>query len=316
MSSRILVTGGSGFLGRNLGTLLRASHEPVLGSRNHQANARAREISGCETVPLDVSNIDSVRDVVSAVRPQIIIHAAATKYVGLAESHPLECVDINVRGSQNVARAAVESDVEVVIGVSTDKAASPIGGTYALSKALMERVYCAMDGTSDTSFACVRFGNIAWSTGSVFPEWKAMTEKDGHVTSTGPDMTRFFMSVTDAAEVVLSAMRNIDELRGSVLIRPMQAAAIREILDVWTRLFDCTWAPGERRIGDQDHEWLIGPADASRTRTATVDGEPAFIISPTAAGSPPSEVVELTSATAPRLSAVEIESLIQAPQDC
>src|SRR5262249_10626782 len=152
----------------------------------------------CTVLPLDVSNIESVRDVLAETSPDVVVHAAATKYVDLSERQPMECLDVNVIGSQNVARVCIEKKVQTVIGMSTDKSAPPVGNTYGLTKALMERMLCAMNGKTETNFACVRHGNIAWSTGSVFPIWKRMHDTAGVIQSTGPDMTRYFSTVEEA----------------------------------------------------------------------------------------------------------------------
>src|SRR5262249_54012765 len=158
----------------------------------------------------------------------IIIHAAATKFVDLAEKEPMECVDVNVVGSQNVARVAVDRSVDTVIGISTDKASPPVRNTYGLSKALMERLFCSMDSKTDTQFVCVRYGNVAWSTGSVLPIWKAMHETSGVIRTTGPEMRRFFFTVDEAVSLVLTAMQHVKELRGKVLSRRMKAARIAD----------------------------------------------------------------------------------------
>ena len=131
----------------------------------------SERFAGVKCMPMDVSNIESVRDAFVEFRPDVVVHAAATKFVDLSERQPMECVDINVTGSQNVARVAVERGVKKVVGVSTDKAAPPIRNIYGLSKSMMERMYCSMDSKADTRFACVRYGNVAWSTGSVLPIW-------------------------------------------------------------------------------------------------------------------------------------------------
>ena len=81
---------------------------------------------------------------------------------------------MNILGSTNIARASIEKGVHTVIGISTDKAAPPVPNIYGSSKAIMERMFCSLDYSNDTNFSCVRFGNIAWSTGSVFPIWKKM----------------------------------------------------------------------------------------------------------------------------------------------
>src|SRR5690554_6327161 len=123
MKKTILITGGTGFLGRQLALFLKKDYKIILGARNNKQNMTASKITGCTAVPLDITNIESVRDVFSEFNPDIIIHAAATKYVDLAEKQPMECIDVNVLGSQNVARVAVERNSGIVVGVSTDKTA-------------------------------------------------------------------------------------------------------------------------------------------------------------------------------------------------
>src|SRR3982751_130954 len=144
MKKSVLVTGGTGFLGRHLGLALKDDYAVVLAGRNNSLNRSAQHSTGCAVLPLDVTNIESVRDVFVEVKPQIVIHAAATKYVDLSERYPMECLDVNVLGSQNIARVSVEKGVETVVGMSTDKSAPPVSNTYGLTKALMERLFCAM----------------------------------------------------------------------------------------------------------------------------------------------------------------------------
>lgn len=310
-SRRILITGGSGYLGRGLALALAPSHEVHLGSRNQKANAVAEAATGCPALPLDVTNIESVRDVFSEVRPQVVVHAAATKYVDLSERMPMECIDVNVTGSQNVARVAVERGAETVIAVSTDKAAPPVGNTYGLSKALMERMMCAMDAKSATAFACVRFGNIAWSTGSVFTEWRRMQEASGVISSTGPDMRRFFFTVDEAVELVLSAMRNIDLLRGRILARPMKVAEIRDLLATWMDLYGGRWEPAGERLGDRPDETIVGGPESAYTEVIELDGVERYAISPTGRVSQPIGR-EVSSATEARLSESEMRELLAA----
>ena len=123
---KILITGGTGFLGINLAKKLKTKFKVVLGARNNKQNFYAKKITNCQIVPLDVSNINSVRDAINVVKPKIIIHAAATKFVDLSEKFPFECIDCNILGSSNIARVAIDKNVETVIGISTDKASPPI----------------------------------------------------------------------------------------------------------------------------------------------------------------------------------------------
>ena len=229
----ILVTGGTGFLGRALARELKGEHRVVLTGRNNKQNAFSQQFTGCEVLPMDVSNIESVRDTFVEVKPDLVIHAAATKFVDLAERQPMECVDVNVTGSQHVIRVAVERGVKGVIGISTDKAAPPVRNTYGLSKAIMERMLCSMNSKADTRFVAVRYGNVAWSTGSVLPLWNEMHNREGLIGTTGPDMTRFFFTVGEAVALVRTAMEGLQEFQGKVLSRAMKSARIRDLLETW-----------------------------------------------------------------------------------
>lgn len=308
----ILVTGGTGFLGRRLGLALRDDHEVVLAGRNNKQNRYAEQFTGCRTLPLDVASIESVRDVFLEVKPDVVVHAAATKFVDLAERQPLECVDVNVVGSENVARVAMERGVDTVIGISTDKAAPPVRNTYGLSKALMERVFCTLDGKTDTRFSCVRYGNVAWSTGSVLPIWKGMHDRDGVIGTTGPDMRRFFFTVDEAVALVLAAMNHIDELHGTVLGRTMKSARIGDILDIWIARHGGRWEQIEGRPGERDDEFLIGDLELPYTRSVRYDGVEHFVISFNEKAPQPLER-GLSSANAERLSEDEIVAIIDNP---
>lgn len=314
MSETVLITGGTGFLGRNLAIALRDQYRVVLTGRNNKQNALARELTGCDVFPMDVTNIESVRDVSVETQPSIVIHAAATKFVDLAEKLPLECVDVNVIGSQNVARVSMEKNVKIVLGISTDKAAPPVRNTYGLSKALMERVFCSLDGKSDTKFACVRYGNVAWSTGSVLPLWKKMHDETTVIQSTGPEMRRFFFSVDEAVGLVLTALMHIDEIRGKVLSRYMKAAQISDLLAVWTGSKGGSWEKANGRPGEREDEFLIGELELPFTTELEYDNVTHYLISfNEEVSSPLTEIV--SSASTGRLTEPEMLDLIDAQRE-
>lgn len=275
---KVLITGGSGFLGKTLANKLKSNYKVILCSRNNGNNYQAHLETGCEIIPMDVSNINSVRDVVYEVSPDIIIHAAATKFVDLSEKNPHECIDVNIVGSQNVARIAIEKNVSYVIGISTDKAAPPVGNIYGHSKAVMERLFCSLNGKTDTVFSCVRFGNISWSTGSVFPIWSKMIEKEGIIQSTGPEMRRFFFTVDDAAELVIRAMKNKKLVAGKILSLKMKAAQIEDILNVWTKHFGASWKKISGRPGDKLDEYLIGDIEVPNTIEIELEKKTHYLI--------------------------------------
>jgi UDP-N-acetylglucosamine 4,6-dehydratase len=311
--SKILITGGTGFLGKRLGKKFRQmGHSVMLSGRNNKQNYLAAQFSGCEALAMDVTHIESVRDIVSQVKPDTIIHAAATKFVDLSEKQPMEAIDVNVVGSQNVARVAIDKGIDLVIGISTDKASPPVRNTYGMTKALMERLFTAMDGKTATRFLCVRYGNVAWSTGSVLPIWRRMHQETGNISTTGPEMLRFFFSVDEAVELVATAFENADRLHGQVLARAMKAARMEDILKVWVREKGGNYQRVSGRPGERDVEFLIGEQELPYTRQEIMHGIPHYIISFNRKVDHPIQEV-LSSGNAPRLTEEEILAFIDNP---
>ncbi|MEH2337584.1 polysaccharide biosynthesis protein [Nostoc sp.] len=308
----ILITGGTGFLGKRLGIALKNNHSVVLTGRNNKQNFQAQKFTGCPVLPMDISNIESVRDVFTVVKPNIVIHAAATKFVDLAEHQPMECIDVNVVGSQSIARVSVEKNIEAVIGISTDKAAPPVRNTYGLSKAIMERLFCAMNGKAGTKFTCVRYGNVAWSTGSVLPIWKKMYEETGIIRSTGPEMRRFFFTVDEAVGLIVTALENIDYLQGKVLARQMKSAQIKDILTTWTNYKGGHWEKMEGRPGERNDEFLIGELELAHTSEKIFKDILHYVISFNEIASKPLSEV-FSSENAERLSESGILKIINNP---
>ncbi len=296
-------------MGKKLGLFLKENYNVVLGSRDNKLNFLAGQVTGCTVTPLDVTNIESVRDAVNEFKPDIIIHAAATKFVDLSEKFPMECVDINILGSQNVARVAVDKKVGVVIGISTDKASPPVRNIYGMSKAVMERIFCSMNEKAETKFACVRYGNVAWSTGSVLPIWSEMHKNTGVVGTTGPEMRRFFFTVDEAVQLVNTALENIEEVKGKVLSREMKSAQIEDILKVWVKSKGGRYEKIVGRPGERNDEYLIGEIELPYTTEKTFNGIKHFIISFNQKAKKPLAQV-YSSANAKRLSDKEILQLI------
>lgn len=311
---KILITGGSGFLGRNLALRLKDEYEVILTSRNNKQNFIAGGLTDCQVIPMDVSNIESVRDVLTEVKPDIVIHGAATKFVDLCEKFPMESIDVNIIGSQNIARVSIEKGVETVIGISTDKACPPVRNIYGLTKATMEKLFLLMDGKSKTKFSCVRYGNVVWSTGSAFPIWDSMLKKDNVIKSTGPEMRRFFFTVDQAVQLVIDAIDRIDDIHGKILSREMKSAQISDILDVWVDMYGGRWETMTGRPGERDDEYLVGETELEYTDTIDINNIKHFIISPNTKYN--NKSIELVhSGNAERLSVNEIKDLILAKPD-
>jgi FlaA1/EpsC-like NDP-sugar epimerase len=164
---------------------------------------------GTEVIPLlgSVSNPQRLQEICETYRPATVYHAAAYKHVPLVESNPAEGIVNNVFGTMNIARAAVASGVSQFILISTDKAVRPTN-VMGASKRMAELVLQGLAGQADnasTCFGMVRFGNVLGSSGSVVPLFRGQLASGGPLTVTHPDVTRYFMTIPEAAQLVLQA---------------------------------------------------------------------------------------------------------------
>ncbi len=141
--------------------------------------------------------------IINKYKPDIIYHCAAFKHVGMMEQFPHECVKNNIQGSINLIKIALEERIERLVFVSTDKAVNPIN-VMGISKRIIEK-YILAQNSKDTKFMIVRFGNVLESSGSAIPIFKKQIENGGPVLLTDKRMERFFMTITEAAQLVVQA---------------------------------------------------------------------------------------------------------------
>ena len=309
---KLLITGGTGFLGKELAIKLRNDYDLLLAGRNNKQNQIAKNITKCDVMPMDVTSSESVKDILNHFKPNIVIHAAATKFVDLSEKYPMECIDVNIKGSQNIARSCIDSDVDFLIGVSTDKASPPVKNVYGMSKSIMERLFCSVNGRNNTRIACVRYGNVAWSTGSVFPIWKQMHTKNKIIQTTGPEMRRFVFSVKEAVDLILNSMKLRDKVAGKVLSRRMKAAKIKDILEIWIEKFGGTYEAVKGRPGERIDEFLIGKEEIPYTEHLDINGIDHFLLTFNQKVTKPIDNY-ISSENAENLSSEEILKIISNP---
>ena len=210
---RILVTGAGGSIGSELCRQLHqfGPAELIMLDRDESAlhevqltlHGRAL-LDSDETLLADIRDSRRVREVFERFRPQIVFHAAALKHLPLLERYPAEAVQSNVLGTQTVLEAAAACGVESFVNISTDKAAGPVS-VLGYSKRIAERLTAHMAGQSDGSYLSVRFGNVLGSRGSVLGALSAQVKAGGPLTVTHPDVTRYFMTVDEAVQLVLQA---------------------------------------------------------------------------------------------------------------
>lgn len=181
----------------------------------------------------DVRDIVSVRSAMHGVN--YIFHAAALKQVPSCEFFPMEAVRTNVIGTENVLNAAIESEVETVICLSTDKAAYPINA-MGITKAIEEKIAIAKSRMSGkTKICCTRYGNVMCSRGSVIPLWIDQIKAGNPITVTEPTMTRFIMSLDEAVDLVLFAFEKGQN--GDLLIMKAPACTIQTQAEAVCELF-------------------------------------------------------------------------------
>jgi len=212
---RVLITGAGGSIGSELcRQVCRYSPESIILYERAESPLYEIELELKEsfqyinivTKLADILDLIQLEKVFEEERPHVVFHAAAYKHVPMLEINPWEALSNNVMGSRNVIEVARGFEVERFVLVSTDKAVRPVN-VMGASKRLAEILVQAQngDGSVKTRFMTVRFGNVVGSVGSVVPLFKKQIEKGGPVTITHPDMTRYFMTIPEACQLILQA---------------------------------------------------------------------------------------------------------------
>ncbi len=209
----VLVTGAGGSIGSELcRQIMRFSPRRLILVENGETplfniHRELRDRHGHRLVPQigDVADRERMEHIFAHCRPEVVLHAAAYKHVPLMESNPGEAIKNNVGGTQVVADLSARFGVETFVLISTDKAVNPtsvMGATKRITELYVQRL---AGQTEDTRFCAVRFGNVLGSNGSVVPIFREQIRRGGPVTVTHPEMTRYFMTIPEAAQLVLQA---------------------------------------------------------------------------------------------------------------
>ncbi|MGJ9411591.1 polysaccharide biosynthesis protein [Aeromicrobium sp. CF4.19] len=267
---RVLVTGAGGSIGSELCRQI-SQFSParlVMLDRDESAlhalllslGGRA-DLESPDVVLADIRDADRVREVFQEHRPEVVFHAAALKHVNILERHPQEAVKTNVLGTANVLTAAADAAVEHFVNISTDKAADP-ENALGYSKRLAEGLTAQRGAQADGTYISVRFGNVLGTRGSVLGTFSAQIADGGPVTVTHPEVTRFFMTVDEAVQLVVQAAAIGRD--GEALVLDMGTPV--KIIDVARQMID---QAGEKidivftglKPGEKLHEVLFAPSE-------------------------------------------------------
>lgn len=173
----------------------------------------------------DIRDYDALYDAINGA--DYVIHSAAMKYIDICEENPEECRKTNIDGSLNVIKASINNNVKKLVCLSTDKAVNPTT-VYGNSKQQME-LTCKNINNKETDIILTRYGNVLASNGSVIPLFKSQRDEDKPLTITDPDMTRFFMTIGQAVDLVLYALEN--GTNGDLFVYNNKSCTIKELAD-------------------------------------------------------------------------------------
>ena len=266
----ILITGGTGSLGKALTKYILTNHPEVkrlvIYSRDEQKQYHMAQKFPMEKYPMmryfigDVRDYDRLRTALKGINA--VVHAAAMKHVSIAEYNPMECIKTNIIGAENVITACLESDVENVVALSTDKAAAPIN-LYGATKLVSDKLFIAANnikGKKNIKFSVVRYGNVMGSNGSVIPFF-LKKKKEGVLPITDPAMTRFNISLNDGVQMVLYALQNA--WGGELFVPKIPSYRITDVAKAIGP--ECEYPVVGIRAGEKIHEEMITSSDSYTT---------------------------------------------------
>jgi UDP-N-acetylglucosamine 4,6-dehydratase len=274
----VLITGGTGSFGKRMTRLLLEDFHPqrlVIFSRDelkqHEMRAEGFDDECLRFFIGDVRDKDRLLRAMNGI--DVVFHAAALKQVPTCEYNPIEAVLTNVEGQRNVIDAAIDSGVERVMTISTDKAVNPVN-LYGATKLTAEKLavqansYSSPDGTK---FSCSRYGNVVGSRGSVIPVFLKQ-RKTGRVSITDPRMTRFWITLAQGVRFVLDCTEQMHG--GEVFIPKLPSMNIKDLATALAP--NCEIDEMGIRAGEKLHEVLINEDEARQT----VEMKSMFVIQP------------------------------------
>lgn len=270
INKTFLVTGGTGSWGQEIVRQLLDKYNPekiIIFSRGEIAQvAMERKFSDprLRFIIGDVRDFSALHNVFHGV--DYVFHLAALKHVPICENQPDEAIKTNIQGTLNVVNAAMKNGVKKVILVSTDKAVNPIN-TYGMTKGIAERIIIQANcRTNKTDFLCIRAGNVLGTNGSLIPKVIEQIKRENKVDVTNPNMTRFFLTLPRAVELLLHGFENGGG--GEIYVIKMPSFLIGDVVDSLVMAYgnaNTTINVIGAREGEKQHEVLVSELEIPRT---------------------------------------------------
>ncbi|MBS1512386.1 MAG: polysaccharide biosynthesis protein [Bacteroidetes bacterium] len=249
----VLIIGGSGHIGSHIAQILRGEKFKLICTYSSQKN----NLPGISLCKLDITDRKKVFTVFKKYKPGIVIHCAALKNIADAEIRYDETIAVNIQGVQNIADAAIQMKSEVVIGLSSFKAARPEVSIYALSKCLMERLFYQYDMLGNTSFIALRIGSVLWAPATVLRSWERMVNESGMIKVTGFNMVRFFNTIENITDQVRIIISHHTILRGQTIAQMIRPVRLKDLLEVFVSKYGGKYTKTKEKDTETSDEFLF-----------------------------------------------------------
>lgn len=265
----VFITGGTGSWGQCLTKYLLKEQvkEVRIFSRNEAAQVAMERTFKNDHIKFIIGDVRDEHRLTETMKDvDYVFHLAALKHVPICEEHPLEAIMTNIMGTKNVIEAAIRNKVKKVIDVSSDKAVTP-HNMYGMTKAIGEKLIIAANKkTDDTKFVCIRAGNVMGSTGSVIPLFINQLKTDNSITITDARMTRFFITLDEAIELLIKSVSI--SFGGEILVMNMPSLKIEDLANVLGKYYSSDAFKINYvgiRPGEKIHEELISNIEMLNT---------------------------------------------------